>query len=225
MGVSLNNTDLLEVAVTHRSYLGETSGLTSNERLEFLGDSVLGLVVCRELYRRMPDSPEGDLSKAKSVAVSEPVLAEAAKSLELSRVMRLSTGERQSGGHLRPSILSDMYEALIAVIYLDQGLEPAAEFIVRTLAPILEDIEAGTHLRDYKSQLQALAQGSYKTTPRYIVTDETGADHDKTFTIRVEIGGVALGAGSGKSKKQAEQRAAEEALGNLDSAPVPKENE
>lgn len=213
LGIHLSDVELLRQAVTHRSYLGEVSGFESNERLEFLGDSILGVVISEYLYRLLDDRPEGDLSKAKAVAVSEPVLAEAARALDIQKSMLLSTGEHLSGGRERDSILSDMYEAIVGVIYLDRGLEAAREFILRSLQAVLKQVEEGSHLRDYKSQLQMITQSRRKITPRYRVTNEAGADHDKTFTIEVEVEGRILGRGVGKSKKQAEQAAAEQALG------------
>ncbi|MEI6915883.1 MAG: ribonuclease III [Armatimonadota bacterium] len=215
LGVKLNDLEILQKALIHRSYLGETTGFESNERLEFLGDSVVGLVVAEHLYHQMQDWPEGELSKAKAVAVSEPVLAEAARSLDLQSVLLMSVGEHQSGGRERASILSDTYEAIVAVVYLDQGLEVAQDFILRSLAPILDEISAGSHLRDHKSRLQQIAQSRTKVAPRYTVVRETGADHDKTFTVHVEVDGKTLGKGTGKSKKQAEQAAAEVALQDL----------
>lgn len=212
LGVGLSDLDLLRQALTHRSYLGETTGFQSNERLEFLGDSVLGLVVAEYLYHHLEGRPEGDLSRARAVAVSEPTLAEAARRLDLQSALQVSTGERLSGGLDRDSILSDTYEAVVAVIYLDRGLDAAREFVLRTLSDVLQRIEEGSHLRDFKSQLQQLTQARHRVTPRYHVVQESGADHDKTFVVEVEVNGKRLGRGVGKSKKQAEQAAAEQAL-------------
>jgi ribonuclease-3 len=212
LGVEIGDLELLRQALTHRSYLGETTGFQSNERLEFLGDSVLGLVIAEHLYHRLEDRPEGDLSRARAAAVSEPTLADAARSLDLQSAMQVSTGERLSGGLDRDSILSDTYEAVVAVIYLDRGLEAAREFVLRTLRGVLERIEEGSQLRDFKSQLQQLTQARHRITPRYHVVQESGADHDKTFVVEVEVNGRRLGRGVGKSKKQAEQAAAEQAL-------------
>ncbi len=212
LGVRISDLGLLVQALTHRSFLGETTGFQSNERLEFLGDSVLGLVIAEHLFQELEDRPEGDLSRARAAAVSEPTLAEAARRLDLQSAMQVSTGERLSGGLDRDSILSDTYEAVVAVIYLDRGLEAAREFVLRTLSDVLQRIEEGSHLRDYKSQLQQLTQARHRITPRYHVVQESGADHDKTFVVEVEVGGRRLGRGVGKSKKQAEQAAAEQAL-------------
>jgi len=210
--IKVSDSGLLEQALTHRSYVGEYGVAESNERLEFLGDAVLGLVICEYLYRKYPDRSEGELAKAKAVAVSEPVLADAAKRLGIDSMILMSAGEDASGGRRRLSILSDTFEAVVAVIYLDGGIEPARSFCIRALEPILEDIERQDHLRDYKSMLQELTQGKYKKAPVYAVVKEKGADHDKTFYVEVRLEGKLLGVGKGKSKKQAEQAAALDAL-------------
>ena len=215
--VDVTDYPLLQQALTHRSYLGESAGALSNERLEFLGDSVLGLVVAEYLYSQFPDRSEGDLAKAKAVAVSEPVLAESAKSMGLQEMILMSAGEESSGGRRRLSILADTFEALVAVIYMDCGLEAARQFVLRALESILIDIERKEHNRDYKTLLQEHTQGLYKKAPSYIVIDEQGADHDKTFTIEAKLEDEILGRGVGKSKKQAEQAAALQALETIES--------
>ncbi len=214
----MNITDfaLLQQALTHKSYLGEAAEAMSNERLEFLGDSVLGVVVAEYLYTQFPDRAEGDLAKAKAVAVSEPVLAESAKNLGLPDMLLMSAGEEASGGRKRLSILADAFEALVAVVYLDCGLEAARQFILRALESILIDIERQEHIRDYKTLLQEHTQGIHKRAPRYVVIEERGADHDKTFTIEARLDEKVLGRGEGKSKKQAEQAAALQALQGLE---------
>jgi ribonuclease-3 len=210
--VNVNDAEMLQQALTHRSYLGEVAGVESNERLEFLGDSVLGLVVSEYLFSKYPDRPEGELAKAKAVAVSEPVLADAAKTLSLDTMILMSQGEEASGGRERLSILADTFEALVAVIYLDCGLEAARQFVLRALESILIDIERKEHIRDYKSLLQEDTQSEYKKAPKYVVIAEDGADHDKTFVVEARLESKVLGRGIGKSKKQAEQAAALEAL-------------
>lgn len=210
--VDITDFALLQQALTHRSYLGEAGEAMSNERLEFMGDSVLGVVVAEYLYIQFPDRAEGDLAKAKAVAVSEPVLAESAKGMGLADMILMSTGEEASGGRRRLSILSDAFEALIAVVYLDCGMDAARQFVLRALESILIDIERKEHIRDYKSLLQEHTQGLYKEAPKYTVVSELGADHDKTFSVQVTIREVAMGCGEGKSKKQAEQAAALQAL-------------
>ncbi len=215
--VEIGDHALLQQALTHRSALGESEEALSNERLEFLGDSVLGLVVAEFLHAAFPDRSEGELAKAKAVAVSEPVLAESAKNLGLPDMILMSAGEETSGGRKRLSILSDAFEALVAVIYLDCGLEAAREFVLKALESILVDIERKEHIRDYKSLLQEHIQGLYKRAPRYLVVAEEGADHDKTFSVEVLLEEVVMGHGEGKSKKQAEQAAALQALEQIES--------
>jgi ribonuclease-3 len=210
--VDIRDYSLLQQALTHRSFLGESAEAMSNERLEFLGDSVLGIVVAEYLYSKFPERAEGDLAKAKAVAVSEPVLAESAKALGLADMILMSTGEEASGGRKRLSILADAFEALVATIYLDCGLEAARQFVLRALESILLDIERKEHNRDYKTLLQEHTQGLYKKAPSYVVVNESGADHDKTFTIEARLDEEVLGRGEGKSKKQAEQAAALQAL-------------
>ena len=219
--IEMRDYSLLQQALTHRSYLGEAAEAMSNERLEFLGDSILGTVVAEYLYAQFPDRPEGELAKAKAVAVSEPVLGESAKSLGLPEMILMSVGEETSGGRRRLSILADAFEALVAVIYLDCGLDAARQFILRALEPILIDIERKEHNRDYKSLLQEHTQGLHKKVPQYIVIDEQGADHDKMFTVEARLEEKVLGCGEGKSKKQAEQAAALEALETLEQDPCP----
>ncbi|MCL5104693.1 MAG: ribonuclease III [Armatimonadetes bacterium] len=214
--VDIRDYPLLLQSLTHRSYLGESAEAMSNERLEFLGDSVLGIVVAEYLYTQFADRSEGDLAKAKAVAVSEPVLAESAKNLGLQDMVLMSAGEEASGGRKRLSILADSFEALIAVVYLDCGLEAARQFILRALESILQDIERKEHIRDYKTLLQEHTQGIHKKAPMYVVVEEHGADHDKTFVVEATLDDLVLGRGTGKSKKQAEQAAALKALESID---------
>lgn len=210
--VPITDFQLLQQSLTHRSFLGEYGDAHSNERLEFLGDSVLGLIVAEYLFTTFPERAEGELAKAKAVAVSEPVLADAAKVLGLANMILMSSGEEASGGRKRLSILSDTFEAVVAVIYLDCGMEVARGFVLTALSSILEDIQRKEHIRDYKSMLQEQTQGLYKEAPRYIVIGEEGADHDKTFNVEVMLKEIVMGRGKGKSKKQAEQAAALVAL-------------
>lgn len=201
----------LRQALTHRSAEHEF-GLPSNERLEFLGDAVLGLVIASHLYRSHPDLEEGDLTKLKAVVVSETVLAKVARQLDLGRYLVLAKGEEQSGGRSRPSILADTMEAIFAAIYLDRGLTAARETILRLLDAQLRAIERNEHERDYKTLLQERVQELHRTPPAYRVVHESGPDHDRTFVAEVRVGERVLGRGSGKSKKQAEQAAARAAL-------------
>ena len=203
---------LLQQALTHKSYLGEVSHASSNERMEFLGDSVLGLVVSEHLFEKFADKPEGELAKVKAVAVSEPILAEAAKKIGIGPALLVSAGEETSGGRNRSSILADAFEAVVAAVYLNQGLAAAREFILASIGPILDDIEAEEHNRNFKSLLQEISQSLYKKAPKYFVVEQSGADHDKTFVVEARLEDKPLGRGAGKSKKQAEQAAAFEAL-------------
>jgi ribonuclease-3 len=189
--------------------------LQSNERLEFLGDAVLGLVVNEFLYEEFEGKEEGDLTKIKSLLVCGATLARVGDRLGLGEHLFLSRSEAGTGGRKRESILADATEAVIGAIYLDGGLEKAREFISRTILINVEaTLEEGSH-RNYKSLLQETLQARYKVPPRYRVTYTTGPDHARRFTVKVTLKGTVLGVGSGTSKKQAEQRAAESALGRL----------
>ncbi|HUR76755.1 MAG TPA: ribonuclease III [Acidimicrobiales bacterium] len=204
----------LEAALAHRSWCAENEGTASNERLEFLGDSVLGLVVTDHIYRTYPELPEGELAKVRSSVVNAQALAETALSLDLGAAVRLGKGEDASGGREKPSILSDALEAVIGAIYLDGGWEAASEFVMRMLGPLIEEAAAGPGGQDYKTRLQELAAQHYPDLPRYLVEDE-GPDHAKTFYAKVFIGPDEQGEGRGRSKKQAEQAAARDAWESL----------
>jgi len=206
--------DLLRSALTHRSFLnGNGSDLPeSNERLEFLGDSVLELVVNEFLYRAHPDQQEGELTKMKSLLVSRGVLAEQARRLNLGRYLFMSEAERDSGGAFRASILADGFEAVIGSLYLDGGLDRARRFVEQhLLGDVHRILGSQTHV-NYKSVLQENIQERHKTYPRYRVVSETGPDHRKIFTVEVTVRGEQLGLGKGTNKKLAEQAAARHAL-------------
>ncbi len=212
LGIEPRRAELLRLALTHKSAEQELE-LPSNERLEFLGDAVLGLVVARHLYRSHPDLDEGALTKVKAVAVSEPILAEVARKCGLGRYLILSKGEEQSGGRHRPSILADALEAVFAAVYLDRGYRAVRSLILGLLADHLLAIERDEHEPDYKTLLQERIQEMHRTPPTYRVVSQSGPDHDRTFVTEVRVGGKVLGRGTGKSKKQAEQAAARQALG------------
>lgn len=212
LGLGEQSYPLLRQAFTHPSYLGESSESESYERLEFLGDSCLGAAMAEYLYRKYPENPEGFLSRAKAGAVSEPSLAAAARAMGLGDLILLSSGEVNSGSRDRDSVLSDVFEALVAVVYLDGGCEVVRAFIEKAMASVLESLENSEFARDPKSHLQELIQARHKTAPVYVVVIEEGADHDKTFTVEVRLGDSVLGSGVGKSKKSAQQAAAHEAL-------------
>ncbi len=195
---------LLKEALTHKS--ADASG--NNERLEFLGDAVLELALSDYLYHTYPDYTEGQLSKARAMAVCEPSLAEAAQKLHLGEYLIMSKGEEMAGGRSKPSILADAFEAVVAVIYLSLGLEKTKEFVVENLGHTLQDLR----LRDFKSLLQEFTQAEWKLVPVYRIVEEKGPAHDRWFVAVVEVGGKEIGRGEGKSKKEAEQAAAEVAL-------------
>ncbi|WP_236072982.1 ribonuclease III [Streptomyces tardus] len=201
---------LLVRALTHRSYAYENGGLPTNERLEFLGDSVLGLVVTDTLYRNHPDLPEGQLAKLRAAVVNSRALAEVARGLDLGAFIRLGRGEEGTGGRNKASILADTLEAVIGAVYLDQGLQAADALIHRLFDPlIVKSSSLGAGL-DWKTSLQELTAAEGLGVPEYVVT-ESGPDHEKTFTAAARVGGVAYGTGTGRSKKEAEQQAAEAA--------------
>ncbi|MGN9818755.1 ribonuclease III [Streptomyces sp. SD11] len=208
---------LLVRALTHRSYAYENGGLPTNERLEFLGDSVLGLVVTDTLYTTHPDLPEGQLAKLRAAVVNSRALAEVGRELDLGSFIRLGRGEEGTGGRDKASILADTLEAVIGAVYLDQGLDAAGELVHRLFDPLIEkssNLGAGL---DWKTSLQELTATEGLGVPEYLVT-ETGPDHEKTFTAAARVGGVSYGTGTGRSKKEAEQQAAESAWRAIRSA-------
>lgn len=204
------------VALSHRSYANEGNrGRPDNERLEFLGDSVLGLVAAEYLYTRYPDNPEGDLARIKSYVVSEESLAEVARRIGLNDAVLLGRGEASSGGREKNAILSDALEAVIGAYYLDRGFRAARRFVRRLLAPQVDSVEENAHRRDYKSLLQHLVQHRFHTYPRYTVDRKSGPDHARTYWVSVEVDGTTYGPQAGRSKKDAERLAAREAYDSL----------
>ena len=214
IGFRFRRADLLKAALTHKSFASEQKTGRYNERLEFLGDSILSAIVAHKLFDLYPDEDEGRLSKRKSLLVSRPVLARWARELDLGAYLYLGAGEDSSGGRLRPSILSNALEALIGALYLDGGYEAASGFVYRWFL----DADAGLSETDHKSRLQEILQKRYKVPPEYDMTRATGPDHDKTFAVVVRMGKQVLGTGTGKSKKEAEQAAARDALERLHAA-------
>ncbi|MGH9104079.1 MAG: ribonuclease III [Acidimicrobiales bacterium] len=198
---------LLWSALAHRSWCAEAAGEESNERLEFLGDAVLGLVVTDHIYRRYPDLPEGELAKLRAAVVSSEVLAEVAATLDLGSALLLGKGEIATGGSSKSSILADATEAVIGAVYLDGGLSAAAELVLRLLGSRIGEAAAGPGDQDYKTRLQELAARRGFDLPDYRLRDE-GPDHCKRFFAVVSLGGEPMGSGEGRSKKQAEQAAA-----------------
>jgi len=211
LGYSFQNRQLLEHALTHSSYANEHKGegLTSNERLEFLGDSVLGMVVADHLYRTHPDMPEGELTRTRATLVCEGSLYEVARRLNLGGCLRLGKGEDAGGGRSRPSILADAVESVLAAVYLDGGIDQARR-LIRAL--ILDrEVEKAVD-RDYKTALQELVQRESGHVLAYRAVGERGPDHAKTFIMEVELNGKCVGTGEGHTKKEAEQMAAKAAL-------------
>ncbi|WP_408956528.1 ribonuclease III [Natroniella sp. ANB-PHB2] len=212
--VEFQNEELLKRAITHKSYSNENRerSLKNNERLEFLGDAILDLVISEYIFAEYPDHPEGELAKIRSVVVSAPVLAEKSKEINLGNYLLLGKGEEITGGRKRNSILADAFEALVGSIYLDQGLEVVREFILELLTADIMTVEAGEHIQDYKTLLQELIQQSSNSRPDYLVVKEEGPDHNKEFTVQVVFEDEVLGTGIGSSKKEAQQQAAKNAI-------------
>src|SRR5450755_3207363 len=212
-GVRLDH-DLLERALTHRSFAYENGGLPTNERLEFLGDSVLGVIVTETLYRAYPDLAEGQLAKLRAAVVNMRALADVSRALGLGEFLRLGRGEESTGGRDKSSILADGLEAFIGAVYVDGGLAVATGLVHRLFDDlILEAARLGAGL-DWKTSLQELTASRLLGVPYYEVT-ESGPDHEKTFEAAVRVGGTIYGGGSGRSKKEAEQQAAEEAWNTI----------
>jgi ribonuclease-3 len=211
--------DFIELAVTHRSYAYENGGVPTNERLEFLGDSVLGLIITEELYRRFPDLAEGQLAKLRAAVVNARALAEVGRSIEVGRFLKLGRGEESSGGRDKSSILADALEAVIGAYYLDRGTEAARTLVLRLFASALEDAAGLGAGLDWKTSLQELSATRSLGAPEYVVV-ESGPDHAKTFHATAVVGGQGIGEGSGRSKKEAEQRAAEQAWTVLSAEPA-----
>jgi len=209
--------DLLERSVTHRSYSYENGGIPTNERLEFLGDSVLGLVVTDTLYRTHPDLPEGQLAKLRAAVVNARALAGIGRGLELGEHLLLGRGEESTGGRDKSSIVADTVEAVLGAVYLDQGLEVATALIHRLFDPLIAEAAALGAGLDWKTSLQELCAAQALGVPEYVV-EESGPDHQKTFRARVRVAEQLYGDGRGRSKKEAEQEAAATAYGELEAA-------
>ena len=215
IGYRFNNITLLQNALAHSSYANERwhNSLKSNERLEFLGDSILGMVVAEYLYRNFADRPEGDLTRMRADMVCERSLAQVAERIHLGKHLLLGNGEEAGGGRQRDSILADAVESVIAACFIDGGMEPARNFIntfVLTNVPVqkLKNV-------DYKTALQELVQQKKNQVLSYALVGESGPDHDKHFLVQVSLNGSVVGSGEGKSKKRAEQDAARDALQKL----------
>ncbi len=212
--VAFGDPDLLRLALSHRSHAFEAGGLPTNERLEFLGDAVLGIVVTEWIYLRFPEASEGRLAKIRAAVVNAHSLAEVARALSIGEEVLLGRGEEQSGGRDKDSILADTMEAVLGAVYLDGGQGVASELIGRLFGDLLDEIATRRTSLDYKTSLQELTAGQLATLPVYQLTEE-GPDHAKQFTARVSVDGDVAGSGHGRSKKEAEQAAAEHAYGAL----------
>ena len=215
LGRRFKNPALLEAALTHSSYANENRkmGAVSNERLEFLGDSVLGMTVAALIYKSCPNMPEGNMTRLRADLVCEKSLAGLAETLEIGKYLLLGRGEEKGGGRERPSILADAVEAVLAAMYLDGGFEPVRKLITKNF--LLPDDRMAPRITDYKTALQELVQEKAGQTISYRTTDESGPDHMKLFAVEVLLNGACIGKGSGKSKKEAEQVAAKSALEGL----------
>jgi ribonuclease-3 len=215
--VSFKNWELLHRALIHTSFANENRqfNIEHNERLEFLGDAVLQLVISSHLFQAYPNYPEGELTKIRAAIVCEPCLARQASRLKLGTFLLLGKGEETSGGRVRVSTLADAFEAVIGAIYLDGGLATATQFVLSELDHELSLISRGEYSKDYKTTLQELVQRNGDSKIVYEVVQETGPDHDKQFTVAVILNGFQQGSGTGKSKKEAEQAAAASAITSL----------
>jgi ribonuclease III len=212
--VHLDDAGLLEQALTHRSWAFENGAVEPNERLEFLGDAVLALVVTDEIYHAHPSEQEGRLAKVRSAAVKTGSLADVARGVGLGRYVKLGRGEASSGGADKDSILADTLEAVLGAVYLDRGFATAYDLVQRLFADRLDELAGRGAALDFKTALQELSAARSGQLPRYEVTD-TGPDHEKTFSARVAVDGDVVGHGEGRNKKEAEQRAAREAYQRL----------
>lgn len=213
LGLRFRELAFLELAFRHRSYSNESGDKhpVNNERLEFLGDSVLGLAAASYLYKTFEDNPEGDLARIKAVVVSEKTLAPIALRFGIDKMLVLGHGEELSGGRNKPAILADCMESIIGAYFLDSGYAAAEKYVLSFLVPEIEKVHDDRGSKDYKTLLQELYQKKTKACPHYETVSVTGPDHDRTFSVTVHLGNVAYGPESGKSKKEAEQKAAKKA--------------
>lgn len=213
IGYKFKNINLLEEALTHSSFANERKGYGQkcNERLEFLGDSVLSIVVSDYIFKNCTNLPEGELTKLRASLVCEKSLYNFAQKLNLGKYIHLSKGEYRNGGYKRPSILADAFEAIIAAIYIDGGIEPASEYILKFVEPEITNSKSQT-TKDYKTTLQEIVQQNPGEILEYVLVSESGPDHNKHFVFEVRLNSNVVGKGGGRTKKEAEQQAAREAL-------------
>jgi ribonuclease-3 len=217
LGYCFKDIGLLDNALTHRSFVNENNSLPckDNERLEFLGDAVLELTVSDMLMKKFPDYAEGELSKLRASVVNEQPLAGLARNFRIGEFLLLGRGEESSGGRMKPSLLANAFESLVAAMYLDGGFDRAAAFTGRLFEPLIEAGTAAAVYRDYKTAAQEICQNLFQELPRYIILAETGPDHDKRFEISLVVGEKPIATGTGRNKKEAEQQAAKMALETL----------
>ncbi len=217
-GINFRDKELLQRAFVHRSYVNEQGaldGLQDNERLEFLGDSLLSYVVSEELYRRYPEYQEGQLTSIRSALVRRETLARLAQAMEMGEFLLLGHGEEESGGRLRTATLCAVFEAVVGAIYMDQNIEAVRHFVLPLMLDELERVEHVALEKDPKSRLQEYVQSTFNVTPRYRMAEASGPDHAKTFVMKVMVGDKIYGVGTGHSKQEATQQAAAMALANL----------
>jgi len=217
ISIKFSNLNLLELAFTHRSFGNESNAKKheNNERLEFLGDSVLGMATAAYLYEHLMDTPEGELSKIKSTVVSEQSLAPIALKIGIDKMLILGKGEEMSGGRHKKAILADAVEAVIGAYYLDSGYKAAEKLVLEFMIPEIEKVLENKGTKDFKTMLQEAHQKKYKTCPTYELVKETGPDHDRVFWVTVHLKNASYGPESGKSKKEAEQNVAKKAWNEL----------
>ncbi len=224
LGVTFRDRATLQQAFTHRSYLHENPDfvLPSNERLEFLGDAVLGFVAAQHLYQRYPELPEGDLTALRSSVVKGDALARFGAAMGLGQFVAMSHGEEANGGRGRPIILGRTLESLIGALFLDQGLPKTTEFILGFIRPALDEVSTLELHKDFKSRLQELSQGQWQVTPQYKIARSEGPDHAREFTVQVFVGDDLVGEGAGQNKQRAQQAAARAALERWSSGDWPR---
>jgi ribonuclease-3 len=222
IGVTFKNQSLILRALTHRSSVNESPFLIGdNERLEFLGDAVIGLVAAEFLYQRFPEKREGPLTAMRAYLVRKETLARFARDIDLGAYLMMGRGEIESGGRERDSTLSSAFEAVVGALYLDQGKDAAEAFLIPFFQPELTLLQTDQLTKDAKSRLQEWSQAELKETPAYITLGASGPDHDREFTVEVRIGGEVFGTGTGKSKQQAAQAAAQDALTRINNQQSP----
>lgn len=212
--LSVNNQSIFEIAFTHRSYLNETnnSALEHNERIEYLGDAVLELIISEYLFKKYPEKKEGELTSYRSATVKKPTLAQVARTLKLGEYLKMSNGEEVTGGRDKDYLLANSLEAFIGAIYLDSGYEKTKVFVLSKMEAVLSEIVEKRLDIDNKSKFQELSQSKFKITPSYRLISDSGPDHEKTFTMAVYVGAKKFGEGQGNTKQKAEEEAAKEGI-------------